>query len=371
MIFDELRAIQLRYGYLPKAELQALSERTQTPLYQIHSVASFYPHFHLTPPAKAEIHICADMSCHLNGACELRAELRRRFAGARPEDVQIKDVSCLGRCDQAPAVAINEQIFANITLDRAEDLVRRALLEDELRVDQLHAARVACASDPYGDGEKYGVVRRLIATRDWDGALATLKEAELRGLGGAGFPTSMKWDLVRKQAEPVKYIVCNADESEPGTIKDRFILSNLPHLVIEGMLIAGLITRAKKGILYIRHEYPLQEEIFGEELRRCTKAGLLGKKILGSEFDFELEIFVSPGGYICGEESALIEAIEGHRAEPRNKPPFPGQVGLWQKPTVINNVETFANVPQDSGARRGMVQSRGAWAVRAAGNLLG
>src|SRR5208283_5046540 len=120
----------------------------------------------------------------------------------------------------------------------------------------------------------------------------------------------------------------------------------LPHLVIEGMLIAGLITRAKKGILYIRHEYPLQEEIFGEELRRCTKAGLLGKKILGSEFDFDMEVFVSPGGYICGEESALIEAIEGHRAEPRNKPPFPGQVGLWQKPTVINNVETFANVPQ-------------------------
>jgi NADH:ubiquinone oxidoreductase subunit F (NADH-binding) len=112
------------------------------------------------------------------------------------------------------------------------------------------------------------------------------------------------------------------------------------------MMIAGLVTGAKKGILYIRHEYPLQEEIFREEVRRCMRAGLLGKKILGSELDFELEVFVSPGGYICGEESALLEAIEGHRAEPRNKPPFPGQVGLWQKPTVINNVETFANVPQ-------------------------
>ncbi len=346
MIFDELRAIQLRYGYLPKAELEGLSQRTQTPLYQIHSLASFYPHFHLKPPAKAEIRVCADMSCRLNGACELRAELLRRFAGARPEDVQIKDVSCLGRCDQAPAVAVNDQIFAGVTLERAEDLVRRAVREDELRAEHLQEGRVACASDPYGEGEKYGVVRRLIVTKDWDGVLATLKEAELRGMGGAGFPTSMKWDLVRKQADPVKYIVCNADESEPGTIKDRFILGNLPHLVIEGMLIAGLVTRARKGILYIRHEYPLQEEIIGEELRRCTKAGILGKKILGSEFDFDLEIFVSPGGYICGEESALIEATEGHRAEPRNKPPFPGQVGLWQKPTVINNVETFANVPQ-------------------------
>ena len=346
MIFDELRAIQLRHGYLAKAELEALSHRTQTPLYQIHSVASFYPHFYLTPPAKAEVHVCADMSCHLNGACELRAELVRRFAGARPEDVQIKDVSCLGRCDQAPAVAINDEIFVEVTPGRAEELARRAVRGDELRAEHPQEARVACASDPYVEGEKYGVARRLIRTRDWDGVLATLKEAELRGMGGAGFPTSMKWDLVRKQAEPVKYIVCNADESEPGTIKDRFILSHLPHLVAEGMLIAGLVTGAKRGILYIRHEYPLQEEIFGEELRRCTKAGLIGKKILGSDLDFDLEVFVSPGGYICGEESALIEAIEGHRAEPRNKPPFPGQIGLRQKPTVINNVETFANVPQ-------------------------
>lgn len=346
VIFDELRAIQLRFGYLPKAELEALSERTQTPLYQIHSVSSFYPHFHLTPPAKAEVRICDDMSCHLNGSCELRAELRRRFAGMRPEDVQMKDVSCLGRCDQAPAVAVNDEICANVNADKVEDLARLAIRGDHPHADHPHIPRVACASDPYGDAEKYGVLRKLATTRDWDGVLGLLKEAELRGMGGAGFPTSMKWDLVRKQADPVKYIVCNADESEPGTIKDRFIISHLPHLVIEGMAIAGLVTGAKKGIFYIRHEYPLQEEIFGEELRRCLKAGLLGKKILGSDLDFELEVFVSPGGYICGEESALIEAIEGHRAEPRNKPPFPGQLGLWQKPTVINNVETFANVPQ-------------------------
>ncbi len=346
MIFDELRAIQLRFGYLPKAELESLSERTQTPLYQLHSVASFYPHFHLTPPAKAEIRLCDDMSCHLNGSCELRAELLRRFSGLRPEDVQMKDVSCLGRCDQALAVAVNDEIYVHVNADRVEDLARQAMRGDHHRGEHPHEARVACASDPYGDGEKYGVLRRFVASKDWDGLLATLKEAELKGMGGAGFPTSLKWDLVRKQADPVRYIVCNADESEPGTIKDRFILAHLPHLVIEGMILAGLVTASKKGILYIRHEYPLQEEIFGEELRRCAKAGLLGKNILGSDLDFDLEIFVSPGGYICGEESALIEAIEGHRAEPRNKPPFPGQMGLWQKPTVINNVETFANVPQ-------------------------
>jgi NADH:ubiquinone oxidoreductase subunit F (NADH-binding)/NADH:ubiquinone oxidoreductase subunit E len=346
VIFDELRAIQMRFGYLPKAELEALSHRTQTPLYQLHSVASFYPHFHLMPPAKAEIHVCADMSCHLNGAGELRVEILRRFAGARSEDVQVKDVSCLGRCDQAPAAAVRDVIFADVTADKVEQLARSAMRGEEIHAEHPHEGRVRCLSDPYADGEPYGVIRKLLETRDWDGVLATLKEAELRGMGGAGFPTSMKWDLVRKQREPVKYIVCNADESEPGTIKDRFILSHLPHLVAEGMMIAGLITGAKRGILYIRHEYPLQEEIFEEELRRCAKTGLLGKNILGSGLDFDLEVFVSPGGYICGEESALIEAIEGHRAEPRNKPPFPGQIGLWQKPTVINNVETFANAPQ-------------------------
>jgi NADH:ubiquinone oxidoreductase subunit F (NADH-binding)/NADH:ubiquinone oxidoreductase subunit E len=346
VIFDDLRAIQLRHGFLPKAELEGLSQRTQTPLYQIHSVASFYPHFHLAPPPKAEIRVCADMSCRLDGACELRADLQRRFANSRPDDVQIRDVSCLGRCEHAPAISINDCIFTDATAEHVEQIARGAIRGDDIHEPHPGQARIACKADPYAAGEQYGVVRKLVASRNRDDVLAQLKAAELKGMGGAGFPTSMKWDLVRKQPDAVKYVVCNADESEPGTIKDRFIMTNLPHLLIEGMIIAGLVTGAKRGILYIRHEYHLQEEILGEEIRRCYRSGLLGKKILGDDRDFDLEVFVSPGGYICGEESALIEAIEGHRAEPRNKPPFPGQVGLWQKPTVINNVETFINVPQ-------------------------
>src|SRR6266404_956990 len=342
VIFDELRAIQLRHGFLPKAELEDLSKRGQIPLYQIHGVASFYPHFHLMPPPKAEIRVCADMSCHLNGACELRADLEHRFANARPEDVQIRDVSCLGRCDHAPAASINDHIFTDVTAALAE---------------------------------QYGVVRKLVQSRAFDDVFAQLKASELRGMGGAGFPTSVKWDLVRQERAPVKYVVCNADESEPGTIKDRFIMTHLPHLLIEGMLIAGIVTGAKRGILYIRHEYHLQEEILGEEIGRCRRAVLLGKKILGSEFDFELEVFVSPGGYICGEETALMEAIEGHRAEPRNKPPFPVQAGLWQKPTVLNNVETFINVPQilargvDWFAAQGLGGSRGLKFVGVSGHV--
>ncbi len=346
VIFDDLRVIQLRYGFLPKAELEGLSQRTQTPLYQIHSVASFYPHFHLLPPPKAEVRVCADMSCHLNGACELRADLESRFANSRPEDVQIRDVSCLGRCDHAPAISINDHIFTDVTAAHAEQIARNAIQGNAIREPHPEHPRIACKADPYGESQKYGVVRKLTQSKGWEAVLAQLKAAELKGMGGAGFPTSMKWDLVRKQPDPVKYVVCNADESEPGTIKDRFIMTNLPHLLIEGMIISGLVTGAKRGILYIRHEYRLQEEILGAEIRRCYGQGLLGKGLLGSDLDFDLEVFVSPGGYICGEESALIEAIEGHRAEPRNKPPFPGQIGLWQKPTVINNVETFINVPQ-------------------------
>ena len=184
-----------------------------------------------------------------------------------------------------------------------------------------------------------------------------MKSSGLRGLGGAGFPTESKWQLVRQAPGPEKYIVCNADESEPGTFKDRFILTHVPYLVIEAMILAGLLTGARQGILYIRHEYEEQEKILEKEILRCKREGLLGPSVLGSELAFDLELFVSPGGYICGEESALLEAIEGKRAEPRNKPPFPVTQGLWNKPTVINNVETFANVPSISDSRRRLVQS--------------
>ena len=271
------------------------------------------------------------MSCHLNGAAELRSSLQAAFASSRAEDVLIRDVSCLGRCDHAPAISVNDHIFTLLTASTAERLTRSAIRGEHFEEPHHAPQPTKCKSDPYATlAERYGVTRTLAQTQNWDGVLASLKESELRGMGGAGFPTSMKWELVRKQADPVKYVVCNADESEPGTIKDRFILTHIPHLVIEGMILAGFVTGAKKGILYIRHEYHQQEEILRTEIARCYAEGLLGKNILGSVLEFDLEVFVSPGGYICGEETALIEAIEGHRAEPRNKPAFPVQNGLFQ-----------------------------------------
>jgi NADH:ubiquinone oxidoreductase subunit F (NADH-binding) len=242
-------------------------------------------------------------------------------------------------------VAINEQIYTGLSEHQITAMVGDVLAGGALpEISEVHR-RVACASDPYSEGEHYQTIQRLIESRDWAAAFETLKASGLRGLGGAGFPTESKWQLVRQAAGPEKFIVCNADESEPGTFKDRFILTHLPHLVIEGMILAGVLTGAQKGVLYIRHEYEDQENILRDEIHRCMRSGLLGPNLLGSGLTFDLEIFVSPGGYICGEETALLEAIEGKRAEPRNKPPFPVQQGLWNKPTVINNVETFANVP--------------------------
>jgi len=345
LLFDELREIQRQFGYLPADQLKALAKKIDVPLYRLHGVASFYPHFHLTPPPKADVRICQDMSCHLRGARGLRTGLEESFRQAGYMDAKIGGVSCLGRCNEAPAVAINEHIYSGLSQNQITAMVGDVLAGGAPpKISQVHR-RVPCASDPYGDGEHYQTVQRLIASRDWAGAFETLKASGLRGLGGAGFPTESKWQLVRQAVGPEKFIVCNADESEPGTFKDRFILTHLPHLVIEGMILAGLLTGAQKGILYVRHEYGDQERILREEIRRCERKGLLGAQVLGSEFTFDLEIFVSPGGYICGEETALLEAIEGKRAEPRNKPPFPVQQGLWNKPTVINNVETFANVP--------------------------
>jgi NADH:ubiquinone oxidoreductase subunit F (NADH-binding) len=185
-------------------------------------------------------------------------------------------------------------------------------------------------------------VRRLIADRNFEGVLAILKDADLRGMGGAGFPAYRKWEGARNSPVEEKFVICNADESEPGTIKDRFILQHLPYLVFEAMIVCGLVVGAQRGYLYVRHEYKKQIEILRAELARIYSLGLCGQNILGRNLSFELEIFVSPGGYICGEETALMEAIQGHRAEPRNKPPRTVSYGLWGKPTALNNVETFA-----------------------------
>ena len=266
-MFDELRGIQHEFGYLPADQLRRLAARIDVPLSQIHAVASFYPHFQLTPPPQVDVRVCADMSCHLRGGVEVKAALDQAFRGASPEAVSVRDVSCLGRCDQAPAISINDRIYCNVQGERTAAVVRDLLSGGALPEPARDRRRTAVVSDPYNGSSNYSVVRRFVETRDWAGIVATLKASGLRGMGGAGFPTGSKWEIVRNAPGKEKYIVCNADESEPGTIKDRFIMENAPWLVIEGMITAGLVTGARRGILYIRHEYENPKEILQEEIR--------------------------------------------------------------------------------------------------------
>ena len=261
-------------------------------------------------------------------------ELRSRYG----DDVEVEfhTVSCLGRCDVAPAVAVNER---PAPATEAEKLVEEARSGEA--AGGRPPQRERRANDPYEpDARDYRLLRAVLeGERTAEQIVSVLNESGLRGMGGAGFPTGKKWDLVANQEARPKYAICNADESEPGTFKDRQIMAEQPHLVLEGMLIGMAVTEAHEGWVFIRHEYGPEEEVLREEIERLRGLGVLD----GS--DLEIDVFVSPGGYILGEESALLECMEGHRGEPRNKPPFPGVYGLRGKPTLMNSVETFAHVP--------------------------
>jgi NADH:ubiquinone oxidoreductase subunit F (NADH-binding)/NADH:ubiquinone oxidoreductase subunit E len=334
-LIPKLTAIQREHGWLPREELVALSRDERRPLYEIEGVISFYPHFRTELPRKVELTVCQDLSCWLHSGEERLAELRSRYG----DDVEVEfhEVSCLGRCDVAPAVAVNEHPAPAL---EAEGLVEQA------RGGQLASAGARRSgerypNDPYEpDDRDYRLLRAVLDGKPaGEEIVSELKESGLRGMGGAGFPTGTKWELVANQEARPKYAICNADESEPGTFKDRQIMAEQPHLVLEGMLIGMAVTGADKGWVFIRHEYGPEEEVIREEIERLRGIGVLDGT------DLELDVFVSPGGYILGEESALLECMEGHRGEPRNKPPFPGVYGLWGKPTLMNSVETFAHVP--------------------------
>jgi NADH:ubiquinone oxidoreductase subunit F (NADH-binding)/NADH:ubiquinone oxidoreductase subunit E len=345
MIIHELHAIQQQHGYLPVTELQRLSQRLNIPLYRIHSVASFYPHFRLQPPPAVDIKVCRDIACHLRGAADL-LEIARTAADASPlTDIKVTATSCLGQCERAPAITINDRPYTHASAQRLTSLLDTIASGHSLRRQRLSSPTSTFACDPYEGKPSYAALRRLIQDTNATAVIETLKQSGLRGMGGAGFPTGVKWEVVRNATSSVKYVLCNADESEPGTSKDRFILHTMPDLVLEGMAVAALVVGAQHAIVYIRHEYARERDLLHKTLQRRQAEGILGERMLGSTYSVTFEIFESPGGYICGEETALLEALEDKRAEPRNKPPFPGTHGLFGKPTLINNVETFAMIP--------------------------
>ncbi len=375
MLVQELHKIQHEFGYLPREQLFALQERLnagktdgrdEIKLYQLHQVASFFPHFRLEPPPAADVRVCRDMACFLNGGPGCRARLEALAAEIGGKQVAVGGVSCLGQCDNPPAVTINDQVYRGKTIEELRRLVQMAAAGEALPRQSADRSPLGWKIDPYNGRPTYACVERFVT--EWQATngnptrqrgntapaapddpaeriLAELKTANLRGMGGGGFPTATKWASVRSLPGDIKYAVCNGDESEPGTFKDRELLRRTPHLVIEGITLAGLVTGARQGWLYIRHEYHEEIAAVEEELERARAKQAIGSRLFGSDLSFQLEVFVSPGGYICGEESALLEAMEDRRAEPRNKPPFIHMQGLKNKPTVLNNVETFSWVP--------------------------
>jgi NADH:ubiquinone oxidoreductase subunit F (NADH-binding)/NADH:ubiquinone oxidoreductase subunit E len=345
MIVQELTHIQERCGYLPEEELRALSQRINTPLHRIHEVASFYPLYRLKAPPAVDVKVCRDMACHLRGAKRLRQSLEAVGHELGKDKVCVDGVSCLGQCDRPIAVEINDHVYRGKSEEELRGLIQTAAAKEPLPHQKADRTPLGWKIDVYGGQPRYDAVRRFVENRNGDAILKALEVANLRGMGGAGFPTFRKWATVRGAPGDAKYVVCNADESEPGTFKDRELMRRTPHLLVEGMLLAGLVTGATRGYIYIRHEYHEEIEVMEEAIHKAREQKLCGEKILGSDLSFPLEVFVSPGGYIQGEESALLEAMEDRRGEPRNKPPFPVFNGLFGKPTVINNVETLCWTP--------------------------
>ena len=358
-LIPALHAIQERVGWLPREELVALSREVHRPLYEIEGLISFYPHFRTTPPERVTLRVCRDLSCWLRGADDRLAVIRERYGP--DSDVELVEGSCLGRCDTAPAAAVDE---VPVPLAGADTLIAAARDGGTLPAGTSAGTPPPAAgarrwpNDPYASAaEHYGVLRDVLAgDLQASQVITALTDSGLRGMGGAGFPTGRKWELVAAQPATPKYAICNADESEPGTFKDRQILADQPHLVLEGMLLGMLATGAEEGWVFIRHEYGPEEAVVRREIERLRSAGLIGAGLAGENVltgkngngtgrRLSIEVFTSPGGYILGEESALIECMEGHRGEPRNKPPFPGVYGLHGQPTLMNSVETFAHVP--------------------------
>jgi NADH:ubiquinone oxidoreductase subunit F (NADH-binding)/NADH:ubiquinone oxidoreductase subunit E len=346
MIVQELREIQERCGWLPREELQALADRLRVPLHRVHEVASFYPLYRLSPPPAVDVRVCRDMACHLKGAERLRENLAAFGQELGGTEVRVSGVSCLGQCDQPVAVTINDHhVYRGLNEDVLRQWMRIAYTKGTLPHQHVKSSPLGWKIDPYDGKPRWDALKGFLDGQNVDALLKKLEVAGLRGMGGAGFPTFRKWASVRGALGSEKYIVCNADESEPGTFKDRELLRRTPWLVIEGMVLAALVVGAQKGWIYIRHEYPDETDVLETALQQARSAGVIGDNVLGSGKAFHLELFISPGGYVQGEESALLEAMEDRRGEPRNKPPFPVFSGLYNKPTVINNVETLSWVP--------------------------
>ncbi|HKV04620.1 MAG TPA: NAD(P)H-dependent oxidoreductase subunit E [Candidatus Acidoferrales bacterium] len=376
LLLPALHAIQRSIGWISPGALNYVSVRLDIPPAEAYGVASFYGMFSLSPRPPVVAHVCDDIACMTRGAAEVCGEIEKKLGPAGSPCLGGRAMwlksACLGLCERAPAAMVTvagarprERVLAPADPGALQSLISDAVngklpaepdaLSAKSSVPQagqpgLRLLRRVAQSDPskLDDYRRAGGFEALRKALDLgpEGVVREIIESRLLGRGGAAFPTGKKWEalLTQRTKGRTHYVVCNADESEPGTFKDRIVMEGDPFAVLEGMTIAALATGSQYGYIYLRGEYPLAAEALGRAIRAARAGGVLGENILGRGLRFDIELRRGAGAYICGEETALFNSIEGFRGEPRNKPPFPTQAGLFRQPTVVNNVETLINV---------------------------
>jgi NADH-quinone oxidoreductase subunit F len=361
LLLPVLRAIQARVGFVSKGALAHACERLQVPPAEAWGVATFYHLIATQPAPRTVLHVCDDVACRARGSERIASALGARFApeGAALDDASWKRSPCLGQCERAPAALlvragepVEERALGSV--DTASALAALAGTPAPLsaggavlqpRASLRLLARVGVVDpeslDDYRAHGGYAALRRAHELgAAW--VIRELSDAKLLGRGGAGFPAGRKWSAVAAQPTRPRYVVCNADESEPGTFKDRVLMEDDPFAIVEAITIAAFAVSAERAFVYVRGEYPLAAARLEGAIASARRRGLLGASVMGHAQRLDIEVRRGAGAYICGEETALLESLEGRRGEPRAKPPFPVEQGLFGKPTLINNVETLA-----------------------------
>ena len=390
---------QDEFGYISNEMIAEIARRLDLSNVQVEETLAYYSMLHRKPMGKHHVQICTNVACMLKGGYEILDRAKKRLEIGHKETTEdgvfsLEEVECIGACTGAPAMQVNYDFYENLTplkFDRIieeldagrhpepEPVISGALHERNVLETPLISRRWGVKDshklDVYVMQGGYKALEKALKEKTPEAVIDEVKKSNLRGRGGAGFPTGMKWSFVPKDSPKAKYVICNADESEPGTCKDRPLMEMDPHQLIEGMVIAGRAIHSHQGFIYIRGEYRYVLDIVDAAIAEAYNAGYLGKNILGSGFDFDLLIHTGAGAYECGEESALMESLEGKRGNPRIKPPFPAVVGLYGCPTIINNVETLSAVPAiimeggEAYANRGTPKNGGTRLLCVAGHV--
>ena len=326
LLIEHLHLIQDHYGHLSEQHLNALAEEMRMSQTEVYEVATFYAHFDVVkdgdvPPPALTIRVCDSLSCELAGAQALKSALE---GGLDPTKARVLRAPCMGRCDTSPVLEIGHNHIDFATVEKVD----AAIAADDTHPHMTDYQDLAAYRATGG----YDKLESLRDGGDWQAVQELVNQSGLRGLGGAGFPSGKKWGFVRA-AEGPRYLAVNGDEGEPGTFKDRYYLERTPHLFLEGMLIAAWAVEADTCFIYMRDEYPVVLKILADEITRLEDAGLVAKGYI--------DLRRGAGAYICGEESAMIESIEGKRGLPRHRPPYVAQVGIFNRPTLVHNIETL------------------------------